>query len=79
MADFPPPPNYDQLIEWGKDRPDECPGIRADCSRSSGGRPACKHNEREQANGPMPCGTGTDFGKPCTKYCNSFICVPRCP
>jgi hypothetical protein len=72
-------PSYDQRIEWQRKRPDECGGIRADCSRSSGGRPPCKSDETEQENGPIACGTGKDFGTPCTKYCNSFICVPRCP
>lgn len=61
----------------------ECYGIRPDCSRSSGGRPECKSNESEERNEePMPCGTGTDSLSPpfipCTKYCNSFRCVPRC-
>jgi len=73
-------PSYDQLMEWDKKRDDECGGIRPDCSRSSGGRPACKNDEVEQKNGPIPCGSDKEMGgKPCTKYCNSFICVPKCP
>ena len=71
--------SYEETIEWSKRRPDECGGIRADCSQSSGGRPSCKFDESEERNGPMACGTDKEMGgKTCTKYCNSFICVPRC-
>jgi len=71
--------SYEQNMEWQKRREDECDGIRPDCSRSSGFRPQCKMDENEDNNGPVPCGTSTQMGgKTCTKYCNSFICVPRC-
>ena len=71
--------DYDQRMEWEKRRPDECGGIRPDCSRSSGLRPPCKMDESEEPAGPQPCGTDKEMGgKTCTKYCNSFICVPRC-
>jgi len=69
---------------------DECEwqGVgRAQCTNGSKLRPkngtqngGCKSfDETEEEDGPAPCGSGKNRdGSPCTKYCDSSICVPRC-